>query len=191
MLLNRVAERPGPIAAGITLAVGSSAILAAWGFELIGGYVPCKLCLQERVFYYVGLPLALAALVLFLRRGGRLPVALLAMTGLVFLAGTALGIYHSGAEWAWWPGPTDCGGGSGPITNPADLLNALANTKIVRCTEAAWRFPNVPWGLSFAGWNAAVSGFCAAVSLAGAALAAQRLAAPARGLPYGSSSVSQ
>ena len=35
----------------------------ALGFEHIGGYIPCKLCLEQRTPYYVGVPLmALAAL---------------------------------------------------------------------------------------------------------------------------------
>ncbi|MFO1185397.1 MAG: disulfide bond formation protein B [Bauldia sp.] len=175
---QKVWSRPGVAAAAATLGVGLAAIIAAWGFQLIGGYVPCKLCLQERIFYYVGLPFALAALVLFTRgQGRRLALAFLAISGLSFLGGTALGIYHSGAEWAWWPGPSDCGGGSGPVTSAAELLEALAHTVIVKCTEAAWRFPNFAWGLSFAGWNAAVSAFCSAASFAGVGLAARQGAA--------------
>ena len=35
----------------------------ALGFQYIGGYIPCKLCLEERIPYYVGVPLmALAAI---------------------------------------------------------------------------------------------------------------------------------
>jgi disulfide bond formation protein DsbB len=42
--------------------VALATILAAWAFQLVGGYVPCKLCLEERIPYYVGVPVALVAL---------------------------------------------------------------------------------------------------------------------------------
>ena len=41
------------------LLLGLLTILGAWGFQVIGGYFPCKLCLEQRVPYYVGLPVAL------------------------------------------------------------------------------------------------------------------------------------
>ena len=47
-------------APAIVLSVGLATILGAWGFELIGNYVPCKLCLEQRLPYYVGLPVVLA-----------------------------------------------------------------------------------------------------------------------------------
>lgn len=144
--------------------VGFAAIAAAWGFQLIGGYVPCKLCYQERIPYYVGLPLLLAALVL----AGRSPRAarLLAFAGgLAFLVGFGMGGYHAGAEWGFWPGPNDCGGGVGPVTNAGDLLSQMQSTRLVSCTEASWRM----LGLSFAGWNAVVSLGVAALALVAAA----------------------
>ena len=50
------------VAPAFVLALGLATILGAWGFQLIGGYVPCALCLEQRVPYYVGLPLVLASL---------------------------------------------------------------------------------------------------------------------------------
>jgi disulfide bond formation protein DsbB len=133
-------------------------ILGAWGFQLIGGYVPCKLCLEERVPYYVGVPLALLAVIAVLARApGWLVRGLLALTALVFLYDLYLGGYHAGAEWSWWPGPTDCGqSAAGQATTTQDLLKQLQNIHVVSCTTASWRFPS-GWGLSFAGWNALVA----------------------------------
>ena len=65
------------------------------------------------------------------------------------LCGAALGAYHAGVEWRWWPGPTDC---SGPMTDfnaKGSLLNQLQSIQVVRCDEAAWRL----FGLSLAGYN--------------------------------------
>jgi disulfide bond formation protein DsbB len=133
-------------------------ILGAWGFQIIGGYVPCKLCLEERVPYYVGVPLALLAVIAVLARApGWLVRGLLTLTALVFLYDLYLGGYHAGAEWGWWPGPTDCGqSAAGQATTTQDLLKQLQNIHVVSCTTASWRFPS-GWGLSFAGWNALVA----------------------------------
>ena len=167
------------LATGIALAT----LAAAWGFEIVGGYVPCKLCLQERIPYYVGVPIAGAALVAALSGASGVSRLLLVAAALTFIVGAGLGLYHAGAEWAWWPGPADCGatGGHGAGT-AAELLQQLETIRIVSCTEATWRFPQ-GWGLSFAGWNAAISVTVAAVALYGAAAGRK----PA----YGSSSVSQ
>ena len=136
----------------IVLVLGLATILGAWGFELIGGYVPCMLCLQERIPYYIGLPLvAVAIAASFAGAGDHISRYLLLFAGLVFLIGTGLGVYHAGAEWGWWAGPSSCGGGM--AAKPGNLLEQLDNIRVVSCTEASWRFA----GLSFAGWNAVVS----------------------------------
>jgi disulfide bond formation protein DsbB len=57
-------------------------------------------------------------------------------------------------EWGFFAGPSDCGGGSGAgAGNVGDFLNQLQSTRVVSCTEAAWRF----LGLSLAGWNVLIS----------------------------------
>ena len=44
------------------LAVAMAAVVGtALGFEHIGGFIPCKLCLEERIPYYTGVPVALLA----------------------------------------------------------------------------------------------------------------------------------
>jgi disulfide bond formation protein DsbB len=138
------------IAAMAVLAVGGATIAGALVSQHVFGLVPCKLCLLQRWPYYVGLPLAAATAAAPagpLRRTG------LALLALLFLGSAGLGGYHAGAEWGLWPGPNDCGGGVAGPASAGDLLSTLETTRIVSCTEAAWRF----LGLSLAGWNALVS----------------------------------
>jgi disulfide bond formation protein DsbB len=175
---------PRQTAAIVVLLLGLATIAGAWAFELIGGYIPCPLCLQERIPYYVGLPLALIALVLSPRPWPSR--AALFLTAVTFVVSAGLGVYHAGAEWAWWQGPASCAAAGGTPLNPGDLLEELERIRVVSCTDPSWRFPNAQWGLSFAGWNAVISIVLAAVALWGA-LAMKP--APAR--RYGSSSVSQ
>lgn len=157
-------RRPG-VAAGLVLVAGLATFLAALGFEHLGGYAPCPLCLQERYAYYAGLPLTLLALIAArsdLRLAARL---LLALVALFFLINAGLGIYHSGVEWHWWPGPATCGTVQGITSEGNGLLDALGKTRVIACDEAPWRF----LGLSFAGWNAVISAALAGLAAMGAA----------------------
>jgi disulfide bond formation protein DsbB len=152
-------------APAIILVVGLATILGAWAFQLIGGYQPCALCLEERLPYYVGVPLALVAL-LAAAAGAKptVPRMFLMVAGLVFAYNVYLGGYHAGAEWGWWPGPTDCAATSDGVTGTTDILAELETIKVVSCTEVQWRF----LFLSFAGWNVVVSLFLVAVAFWGA-----------------------
>jgi disulfide bond formation protein DsbB len=149
--------------AGLWLAILSAVILCAVLVMQYGsGYAPCKLCLTERLPHYAAVPLGLIALF----APERLARIALGLAALGLLYGAGLGVYHAGAEWGFWPGPTDCGGGTG--TNPGqigDFLNALQTTKVVDCSVAALRI----LGISLAGWNAVVAFVLA--SLAGTAAA--------------------
>ena len=142
--------------------LGLATIGGAWAFQLLGGYVPCKLCLEQRIPYYVALP-ALFVAGLLLLRDTQIPLArtLLTIAGLAFVIGLGLGIYHAGVEWKFWLGPSDCGGGVQTATDAGDLLSAIKHTKVVSCTDAAWRM----FGLSFAGWNAVISAILALLAL--------------------------
>jgi len=139
---------------GSVVLFGASAIiLTALMFEHLGGYAPCPLCLQQRYAYYAGIPLAFIALVALSADYRRLAAVIFFVIALAFLFNAGLGVYQSGAEWGWWPGPDTCAGGSGVVSNAEDLLSSLETTNVVRCDQASWRFAQ----LSFAGWNAVAS----------------------------------
>ncbi len=160
---------PSVIGAGVLLAA-AGALLAALGFEHLGGYVPCPLCSQQRYAYYFAIPSTLLALFLLHAGKRRVAAVLFFLVGLAFLANAGLGLYQAGAEWSFWPGPASCAGAQGLATQAGDLLKGLSETRVVRCDEASWRLA----GLSFAGWNAVISALLGAGSLAGARLSAAR-----------------
>ena len=149
------------------LVLATVVILGALAFEHIVGLVPCPLCLQQRYAYYVGIPLIFGALIL-VSAGRREPsIPIFFLVSLMFLANTALGIYHAGAEWGYWPGPDTCAAAQNLATSADDLMSNLDGTRVVRCDEAAWRF----LGLSLAGWNVVASAILFVMTL-GAAFAA-------------------
>ena len=137
-------------------------------FEHVGGYIPCKLCLEQRIPYYIGAPVMVAAvLASSLRLPGIVVRGLILVGALLMTWGLAMGVYHSGVEWAWWAGPTDCGAVAGAPAG-GSLLDSLNSVIPPSCDEAALRI----LGLSLAGWNAIASltlaaiGFRAAVGRA-------------------------
>jgi len=126
-------------------------LLAVLGFQYIGRLPPCELCLWQRwphvsaVVVGYGGPLLIRAGLL--ERGAARGVAGLAAL-LIAISG-AIGVYHAGVEWHWWPGPQSCTGPAFKFTGaPLDL-----NAPVVMCDIAAWRL----FGLSLAGYNAVVS----------------------------------
>jgi disulfide bond formation protein DsbB len=176
--LNR--NEPVMSAAVIIAIGGAAALVGAWFFQYAIGLAPCPLCMEQRIAYYFSIPLA-TMIILGVTHGATPRVLMLALLAIVaaMLWNAGLGVFHSGVEWKWWPGPAECAGGTPNLGTVQDLEEALKRTRIVRCDEAPWRF----LGLSLAGYNVLISLGLAAVGLWGAF--AKR--SPA----YGSSSVSQ
>jgi len=138
-------------------------ILSALAFEHIGGYQPCKLCLQQREPWYLGIPvLVIACLSLVFKGPACLTRGMMAIGGLIMLYSFVLGVNHSGVEWGFWEGPGDCGVVEGGLAaTTTDFLKQLEQTVPPSCTDAALRI----MGLSFAGWNAVMSLVLAVLAL--------------------------
>lgn len=133
------------------------AITTALGFEHIGGYMPCKLCLEERIPYYIGIPLMIWTIFLSFRKSSGVLIRLLFFVLALLMAyNFGLSVYHAGAEYKFWPGPTDCSAAATAITIDAKNVLANLNSKLPpSCDTAAGYF----FGLSFAGWNGVCSLF--------------------------------
>jgi disulfide bond formation protein DsbB len=139
------------------LVVSAAMLAIAHGFQTFGGYQPCTLCLRQREVYWVAGTVALVSMILVRLPGGAKFRQLSCwVLGLAFLTGAAIAIYHAGAEWKFWPGPSSCssaGAGSGvSAAAMQDLLNG-AKIRPPACDQAPWVFA----GLSMAGWNAVAS----------------------------------
>jgi disulfide bond formation protein DsbB len=161
-------------AARIALAIAGIAALTlggAWFFQLVLDIKPCPLCLEQRYAYYLAIPLALLVAMIAARHAPKNVV--IAGFGLLCLAAIAnawLGGYHSGVEWQFWAGPTECSGSGVDLSKAGNLLDQLDKVKVVRCDEVQWRF----LGLSLAGYNVLISLLMAALAVVGINLAAKR-----------------
>jgi disulfide bond formation protein DsbB len=161
---DRIRTDPAAAAALAIFALSAATLLGAWYFEYVLKLPPCPLCLEERLPYHIVIPLSLLMAIAALARAPRalITVGFLAIVA-AMLCGAALGAYHAGVEWRWWPGPTDCSGPVTDFTAKGPLLNQLQSIRVVRCDEAAWRFI----GISLAGYNVLVSLLLAAIAAFG------------------------
>lgn len=168
-LLDDIFREPFWLAVTI-LVLATATILGALGFQHIGGYQPCALCLMQRTPYYFGIPLAAAtATAAAMGASRRLTAVLFGLLAALMLYGAALAAYHAGVEWGLWEGPASCAPSVG-VGSAADMLNQLETQHAPSCTEAVWRF----LGLSFAGWNFLVSALLAGLALFAAGQALRR-----------------
>ena len=150
--------------AALIALIASLTLAGAWMFQAFG-YQPCELCLKQRLAYYYGIPLAV--LVMFMARGTRYSSLVgpgLVALALIFAANALFGVYHSGVEWGFWPGPSECSGAATAAAKVEDCLKQLESVKVVRCDAVAIRI----LGLSLAGWNAVICAALAALAVKGA-----------------------
>lgn len=133
------------------LVLGLLTIGGAWFSQVVGGLVPCDLCLEQRLPYYWGLPLLALLLLLW----NRMPLSVwyigMAIAIAIFAWSTYLAGYHAGVEYGFWPGPTACTGTGLDIDfNDLSDINAAS---VVPCDKVQFRF----LGLTLAGYNVLVS----------------------------------
>lgn len=133
------------------LAASGSAVLliAALGFQYIGGLAPCEMCLWQRWPHAAAILVgALGVTVLWRQRRVMAGIGTVAM-----LATAAIGLFHVGVEQNWWQGPSTCSAASPVGQSTDDLMASIMAAPLVRCDEVAWSL----LGISMAGWNALVS----------------------------------
>ncbi|HEY2032301.1 MAG TPA: disulfide bond formation protein B [Rhizomicrobium sp.] len=125
-------------------------ILGALGFQYIGGYPPCEMCMWQRYPHFAAIVIGLGGGLLLqagvLPQSLARPIAILAILALAITG--AIGVYHAGVEWQMWAGPSACTGSAFQLAGKLDL-----NAHVVSCDHAAWRL----FGISMAGYNALIS----------------------------------
>jgi len=152
--LAKARTNPPLTAAAIVTLLGAVALACVYYVQYVMFIAPCPLCLEQRIAYYICVPLA-AYLWLGASRGAPRKALML---GLVVIAGvmlwnTALSTYHAGVEYKFWPGPTDCSGPIDKFGSVGNMLNQLQRISLVRCDEVSWSL----FGISLAGFDAMLS----------------------------------
>jgi len=133
--------------------MSASLLAGAYGFEYIGGYLPCDLCWPQRYAHMIILGLSGAQLLL--EKYNR-PLQNLYKWAVIIALDVSIAIsgYHTGVEQKWWKGPDTCT--SGGIDTEADmsaLFDSMMDTNLVLCDDVAWQM----FGISMAGYNFLIS----------------------------------
>ncbi|MBM3647777.1 MAG: disulfide bond formation protein B [Alphaproteobacteria bacterium] len=143
---------PLPSRLGLLAVLGSGALLGgAYYFQYVVNLPPCEMCYWQRWPHMAAIAVGLLAAASFAWPRLALVFVLTAITAL--LATAAIGAYHVGVEYHWWPGPQACAGNIPRGLTPEQLKKYLFGAPMVRCDQALWSL----WGISMAGWNAILS----------------------------------
>ncbi|MEL6643681.1 MAG: disulfide bond formation protein B [Pseudomonadota bacterium] len=132
----------------ILLAAGGSValLLAAWGFQYLGGLAPCAMCIWQR---WPHVAAAVIGPVAAITAGPLLPL----LGALSATTSGGIGVYHTGVERGWWDGPSTCTSSPVDGLSTEELMNQILTAPLVQCDQVAWEM----LGLSMASWNAIVS----------------------------------
>ena len=123
----------------ISLAIISTLLIEYW-FD----YKPCKLCLYERIPYFLSILLIIK--ILFIKKYAKITLLILS---LVFIGSATLAFYHFGIEQGFFNESTACAAGDlSKVFSKEELLEQLEQN-VISCKEVSFRI----LGLSLAAIN--------------------------------------
>lgn len=134
--------RPALLALFVPLALYGGALISQYGF----GLFPCEMCYWQRWPHQAAI--VLAALALMLRNNATAMRTLTIFAALAILASGAIGVFHAGVEYGFWPGPACSAASTGPVT-----IDDIMAGPVIACDKPQWTIA----GISLAGFNALFS----------------------------------
>lgn len=134
--------RPALLALFVPLALYGGALVSQYGF----GLFPCEMCYWQRWPHQAAI--VLAALALILRNNAVAVRALTVLAALAILSSGAIGLFHAGVEYGFWPGPACSAASTGPVT-----IDDIMAGPVIACDKPQWTIA----GISLAGFNALFS----------------------------------
>lgn len=132
------------------LLLPAALMAGALGSQLFGGLIPCEMCHWQRWPHYAAIVLASVA---FAVPALGLQRVLVALAALAIVTSGAIGVFHAGVEYHWWPGITACALPAGGGGSAEDMLARVLKAPVVACDMPQWAL----WGISLAGFNAIFS----------------------------------
>ena len=132
----------------IILAIISLTIISAFVIQYWLGHQPCKLCLYERIPYF--LSILLITKILFIKKYEKITFLILS---LVFISSAALAFYHFGIEQGFFSEPLVCETGTLSETKSKEQLLEQLKQNSISCKNVSFKI----LGLSLAATNAIFS----------------------------------
>jgi len=144
--MRQASLRAETVARGVGL--GALALIAgALGFQYIGGIAPCEMCHWQR---WPHIAAAIIGIVGVVFAPGKARALAWTVIALVLISGL-IGLYQSGMQWGFLPGPSACSGHR--------FVMGSAMVPEVQCDVVTWSL----FGLSLATYNAIFSFLLAAL----------------------------
>ena len=128
----------------VILAIISLTIISALIIQYWLGHEPCKLCLYERIPYFLSMLLIIK--ILFIKKYEKITFLILS---LVFIGSAALAFYHFGIEQGFFSESLACATGDLSKTFSKDELLQQLKQNSISCKEVSFRI----LGLSLAAIN--------------------------------------
>ena len=134
----------------ISLLVPLGLIGGALFSQFVGRLVPCEMCMWQRWPHYAAIAIALLA---FLARDRVLQILLVSLACMAIAASGAIGAFHAGVEYHWWPGITPCTASIKHGASAMEMLDQVLKSPAIRCDTPQWTL----FHISLAGFNALFS----------------------------------
>ena len=128
----------------VILAIISLTIISAFVIQYWLGHQPCKLCLYERIPYF--LSILLITKILFIKKYEKITFLILS---LVFISSAALAFYHFGIEQGFFSEPLVCETGTLSETKSKEQLLEQLKQNSISCKNVSFKI----LGLSLAATN--------------------------------------
>ena len=119
------------------------AIIFALYYQYIENYLPCELCIYQRIPYFIIIIISSYA---FFINGNK---NYMYFIGLLFFMSLIISITHFGVEQEFWQINSSCSNNTKDFENIDQLKAFLEEVPITKCNEITWSM----FGISMAGYN--------------------------------------
>ena len=137
-----------------------TALIIVYYLEFFQNIQPCKLCIYQRIPYFIIILLAISYLLL---KNQSLKKITFIFYILIFFFSLIMAIHHLGVEKNLWNSVTSCDAEIKNFTNNKDLKEFLLNKDFISCNQVTFQF----LGLSLAGYNVIISLILLGLSIIG------------------------
>tara|TARA_Y100000590_G_scaffold451220_1_gene592257 strand:+ start:634 stop:1137 length:504 start_codon:yes stop_codon:yes gene_type:complete len=136
------------------------ALLIVYYLEFFQDIAPCKLCIYQRLPYFIIILLAISFLLI---KNKNLKKITFLFYILIFTSSLIMSVYHFGIEKNLWNASVSCETNLKSFSNIDNLKEYLLNKDYVSCSEISFKF----LGISLAGYNIILSFLLLILSITG------------------------
>ena len=135
-------------------------LLIVYYLEFFQSVTPCKLCIYQRLPYFIIILLAASFLLI---KNQNLKKITFIFYIFIFASSLTMSVHHFGVENSFWNALTNCESDSKTLSNSNDLKEYLLNKDYVSCSDVSFKF----LGISLAGHNVIISFILLVISIIG------------------------